>query len=64
MTELAGAADIHYLTSENAVFYRTPGGMLALTAGGVSHQPVYLHLSFPHTDARRWISASRALRAS
>lgn len=60
MTELAGAAGIHYLTKENAIFSRTPGGMLALRSGGEEHQPVYLHCSFPHTDRRRWISVRTA----
>ena len=60
MTDLAAAAGIHYLTQENASFFRTPGGLLGVTSGGAEHQPVYLHCSFPHTAGRQWISVRTA----
>ncbi|MDF2723585.1 MAG: hypothetical protein K0Q59_3260 [Paenibacillus sp.] len=55
-TELAEAAKIHYLTTENASFVKTKGNMLSVTVDGKEHSPVYVHCSFPHTDKRIYLS--------
>ncbi|MDF2714661.1 MAG: hypothetical protein K0R28_1586 [Paenibacillus sp.] len=55
-SELAEAAKINYLTTENASFRKTEGRMLAVTVDGNEHQAVYVHCSFPHTDKRIYLS--------
>ncbi len=47
---LSDAADIHYLTKDNARFHKTEGKMLAVTVGEETHPVVYVHCSFPHTN--------------
>ncbi|WP_438432837.1 DUF1854 domain-containing protein [Gorillibacterium sp. sgz500922] len=55
-SELTDAAQIVYLTPENAEFKETTGQMLAATVGGEVHPVVFLHCSFPHTNKRLYIS--------
>lgn len=54
--ELAEAANIRYLTEENAQFRCTGGRMLAVTIDGKEHDAVYVHRSFPHTHKRLFLS--------
>lgn len=44
------------LTSENAAFFKTPGGMLAAEIDGERCDSVYLHCSFPHSHPDQFIS--------
>lgn len=55
-SSLAEAARILFLTSDNAVFHQTDGGMLAVSANGQYHPCVYVHCSFPHTNRTRYLS--------
>jgi hypothetical protein len=55
-TDLAEAAQIRYLTSENAVFRITEGRMLCVTVDGEQNDSVYVHCSFPHTNKRIYLS--------
>lgn len=55
-TDLSGAAMIHYLTPDNAVFTRTEGSMLSVRVKDEQHPVVYLHCSFPHTNKTIYIS--------
>lgn len=54
--ELADAAGIVFLTRENASFYLTEGGMLAVKASGSEHSGVYVHSSFPHSNRTEYLS--------
>ncbi|WP_245585817.1 DUF1854 domain-containing protein [Paenibacillus pinihumi] len=53
---LSDAADIHYLTKDNARFHKTEGKMLAVTVGEETHPVVYVHCSFPHTNKPMYLS--------
>jgi len=53
---LSDAADIHYLTKDNARFHKTEGQMLSLTVGEETYPVVYVHCSFPHTNKRMYLS--------
>lgn len=55
-SDLAEAARIIYLTGSNAVFRLTEGLMLAVTVNGEEHPCVYVHCSFPHTNANAYLS--------
>jgi len=55
-TDLSVAAQLNYLTAENATFRKTEGNMLAVQVGDEDVQGVYLHCSFPHTNKRIYIS--------
>jgi len=55
-TDLSVAAQLNYLTAQNAVFRKTDGNMLAVQVGDEDFQGVYLHCSFPHTNRRIYIS--------
>ncbi|MBJ6361134.1 DUF1854 domain-containing protein [Paenibacillus sp. GCM10012307] len=53
---LSDAADIYYLTKDNAEFSKTAGSMLSVTVGDQTHPVVYVHCSFPHTNKRMYLS--------
>lgn len=55
-SDLADAAQIRYLTPENASFAVTKGRMLNVTVDGVQTDSVYVHCSFPHTNKRIYLS--------
>lgn len=55
-SDLSVAAKMNYLTSDNTVFTKTNGQMLAVQVNGEEHSAVYLHCSFPHTNKRVYIS--------
>ncbi|MCR2823647.1 DUF1854 domain-containing protein [Lederbergia panacisoli] len=55
-SDLAEAAKMTYLTTENAVFLETEGHMLTVHVDGEVHPAVYLHCSFPHMNNRIFIS--------
>ncbi|RXZ80428.1 DUF1854 domain-containing protein [Paenibacillaceae bacterium] len=57
---LSDAADIHYLTKDNAEFRKTEGDMLSVTVGDELHPVVYVHCSFPHTNKRMYLSVRTA----
>ncbi|SFJ42476.1 protein of unknown function [Paenibacillus sp. UNC496MF] len=54
--ELSDAANIKYLTDDNASFEKTEGRMLSVLADGEAHPAVYVHCSFPHTNRRIYLS--------
>ena len=55
-SDLSEAAQIKYLTEENATFVETEGKMLSVHVDGEVYPSVYLHCSFPHTNKRIFIS--------
>ncbi|MHA7964892.1 DUF1854 domain-containing protein [Paenibacillus sp. CAU 1782] len=56
LNELADAAGISFLNRENASFYTTEGGMLAVKVGESEHSGVYVHSSFPHSNQTEYLS--------
>lgn len=59
-SKLVDAAGMRWLTPDNAVFSRTPGGLLSVAANGETHPVVYLHCSFPHSRERSYLSVRTA----
>lgn len=57
--ELTESITINYLDERQTTFRRTSGKLLAVTIDGVTHDHVYLHCSFPHTDKRKYISVRK-----
>lgn len=55
-SSLSEAARIHFLTSSNAQFHVTEGGLLALQTNGSYYPCVYVHCSFPHTNRTSFLS--------
>ncbi|CAG7643000.1 DUF1854 domain-containing protein [Paenibacillus allorhizosphaerae] len=55
-SDLAGAAQIRYMTPANTKFDITEGRMLNVTIDGVQTDSVYVHCSFPHTNKRIYLS--------
>ncbi|REK76932.1 DUF1854 domain-containing protein [Paenibacillus paeoniae] len=53
---LSDAADVYYLTKDNAAFHKTEGQMLAVTIMEETHSAVYVHSSFPHTNKHMFLS--------
>ena len=51
---------LRYITRENAVFRRTPGGFVSLTIGEESYARIRVVRSFPFTDPGRFISIRTA----
>ncbi|MBS4218448.1 DUF1854 domain-containing protein [Bacillus sp. FJAT-49711] len=55
-SDLAEAAKMNYLTTDNAMFLETEGHMLTIRVDGKVFPAVYLHCSFPHMNNRIFIS--------
>ncbi|SEP14667.1 DUF1854 domain-containing protein [Paenibacillus sp. OV219] len=55
-SDLSDAANIKYLTHDNAVFTRTEGQMLVVKVDDEEHAGVYVHCSFPHTNRSIYLS--------
>jgi len=54
--KLATYVDIEFLTPENAVFSKTPGGFLRLVKDGATYERVSLFRTFPFTLGDRYLS--------
>ncbi len=58
--ETEGMLRLRYLTRENAVFRRTPGGFVSLQVGEENYERVRVVRSFPFTDPDAYISIRMA----
>lgn len=55
-TDLSHAANMRYLTADQATFRETDGHMLSVYIGEEIYPAIYLHCSFPHMDNTIYIS--------
>lgn len=60
MTEAERSFSIHYLTPDNARFFRTDGGFAGLETEGRRYDRVMLFRAFPFTEPDRYLSVREA----
>lgn len=58
--KLSQSVNIQYCTKDNTTFRRMSGKLLSITIDGETHDHVFLHCSFPHTDKRQYVSVRTA----